>query len=114
MTDILDLIDNALADYELSGDAMRWTPDPPKVRPPISPEQARAALESLGRAFVPAAEQFKVVFAVVFAAIGRAVAEWAEQAKPLLASIQRFNAEVEAARRVRLRRMHSAYHHRKM
>jgi hypothetical protein len=26
--DILDTIDHVLADYEVSGDAMRWTPEP--------------------------------------------------------------------------------------
>lgn len=28
MTDVLDLIDGALRDYDLSSDAMRWSPDP--------------------------------------------------------------------------------------
>lgn len=27
MTDILDTIDNAITDYNVSGDAMRWTPE---------------------------------------------------------------------------------------
>ena len=30
MTDILDLIDSALDDYEVSSDAMRWAPDLPE------------------------------------------------------------------------------------
>ncbi len=30
MSDVLDLIDNAVGDWETSRDAMRWTPDPPK------------------------------------------------------------------------------------
>lgn len=29
MTDVLDMIDGALRDWETSTDAMRWTPDPP-------------------------------------------------------------------------------------
>ena len=28
MSDILDLIDNAISDHYTSADAMRWTPDP--------------------------------------------------------------------------------------
>lgn len=31
MSDILELIDNAIDDY-ISGDAMRWTPEPPAPR----------------------------------------------------------------------------------
>lgn len=31
--DIIDAIDHAITDYETSGDAMRWTPEPP-VDPP--------------------------------------------------------------------------------
>lgn len=30
---VLDTIDHALADYALSCDAMRWTPDPPEPEP---------------------------------------------------------------------------------
>lgn len=31
--DILDTIDHVLADFEVSGDAMRWTPEPQPERP---------------------------------------------------------------------------------
>lgn len=34
MTDVLDLIDGALRDYDLSADAMRWTADPPQEPEP--------------------------------------------------------------------------------
>lgn len=40
---VLDAIDGALHDYHLSGDAMRWTPDPAPPRPTrieLTPEQA--------------------------------------------------------------------------
>lgn len=109
MPDILSLIDNALDDNRLSGDAMRWTPDPPKVRAPITPEQARAALESLGRAFEPVVDGMKVMVD----ALGRAFADWWARVAPMLAAAQRLHHEVEAAKRVRLRRMHTSYHHRK-
>lgn len=33
MTDILDLIDGALQDWSTSGDAMRWSPEPPGEAP---------------------------------------------------------------------------------
>lgn len=31
MSDITDVIDNAARDYSVSGDAMRWTPEPPSL-----------------------------------------------------------------------------------
>lgn len=31
MTSVLDTIDHAIADHELSADAMRWTPEPPDM-----------------------------------------------------------------------------------
>ncbi len=34
-TDILAFIDGALADYAVSKDAMRWTPDPPSPPRPV-------------------------------------------------------------------------------
>lgn len=49
-TDILDLIDSAVADYELSPDAMRWEPMPatpglPNWQCPCKPCQARPAID---------------------------------------------------------------------
>lgn len=35
--DILAAIDGALSDPSVSGDAMRWTPDPPEKPPPAQP-----------------------------------------------------------------------------
>jgi hypothetical protein len=34
VTDVLDLIDGAIRDWEIGNDAMRWTPDPIPVEPP--------------------------------------------------------------------------------
>ncbi len=52
MTSIIDTIDQAIADHELSRDAMRWTPNPPPrlVGPQISPEQAAAISAALAQA----------------------------------------------------------------
>lgn len=36
MSDILDLIDQAIDDCAVSGDAMRWTPDPVPVDEPYA------------------------------------------------------------------------------
>lgn len=33
MSDIIETIDGALRDFEVSGDAMRWTPEPPEPAP---------------------------------------------------------------------------------
>lgn len=37
--DVVDLIDHAVRDWETSGDAMRWTPEPPQVEPRRTPER---------------------------------------------------------------------------
>lgn len=48
---ILETIDNALADYELSQDAMRWSPEPVKtediVPTPITRDNVNSHIEEL-------------------------------------------------------------------
>lgn len=46
MTDVVDLIDGALRDYDLSADAMRWMADPPKpIELTPAQEENRAQIE---------------------------------------------------------------------
>ncbi len=52
MTDVLDLIDGAIRDWEIGSDAMRWTPDPLPVGPlsppaPPLPTEMRHWLQEL-------------------------------------------------------------------
>jgi len=50
MTDILSLIDGALGDYQVSRDAMRWTPDDPLAEEPapVAPVATRVAWAPAG------------------------------------------------------------------
>lgn len=77
MTAILDTIDHAIADWETSPDAMRWTPDPPPEQPtrqwvafdttPLLDSErltasftfVQAGLYELGRAFTEVARSFQ-------------------------------------------------------
>ncbi len=48
MTDVLDLIDGAIRDWEIGSDAMRWTPEPPlppRPAPPPRPSYAAGTAE---------------------------------------------------------------------
>lgn len=52
---VIDAIDNALDDWQVSGDAMRWTPDPPPASPTL-PSAATVFLTVDLRPFVAAIE----------------------------------------------------------
>jgi hypothetical protein len=63
VSNVLDTIDNALADWETSGDAMRWTPGKAATAAPVGAavtltlpeflEAWRAAVEALNRIDFP-------------------------------------------------------------
>ena len=55
-TGILDDIDRAISDCAVSGDAMRWTPEPPKPAPSHAQmaEMIRLACENLAAVLRPA------------------------------------------------------------
>lgn len=72
---ILDTIDNAIADWGTSPDAMRWTPDTPKppTVPPIRIEPPRidtaaltAAMQAFGRAVEAVGRAFAVPVHLLF------------------------------------------------
>lgn len=126
MSDILDLIDNAIDDYT-SSDAMRWTPDRPKAKQLDQPELAMRRLVAMNALGVRPERIIRRLgrdeVQAAFAEMGRKFAAVAAALKPVIEQIGRsltvafgnlgkFQAAVErenAARRVRVSRMHAAY-----
>jgi hypothetical protein len=81
--DILDAIDGAVHDWEVSSDAMRWSPDPPKS-PPMPRPQRYARVNIRIDTSVFAAELRRMFDAVAAMApalerIGRALAKVCDQ-----------------------------------
>ena len=87
MSDILETIDNALDDWTVSGDAMRWTGDPPPA-PKFPP---------------PRMAQFNI--SIDLRAFREAMAKIAEAMGPMVRAVAKFQRDLdrmaarEAARR---------------
>ncbi len=96
MTDVLDLIDGAISDWETSPDAMRWSaeprPQPPILMPPIDTTAIAAAFDRMVTAIRPMMQVWV-----------KAIEEFAAKLGP------EFFAYIDKAEKERLRRMHSAY-----
>jgi hypothetical protein len=67
VSDILDLIDHAVWEYEAwdpgdgsIGDAMRWAP--PQTPPELTPEQAQAIMQAFSTTFDVLTEHLRLVF----------------------------------------------------
>jgi len=100
--DVLELIDNTLYDIRVSDDAMRWRPQ----RPPITPEQAQAAMRVLGAHLVQVANNLRTAFEQAAVMLKPVMDAWAVT----LRKVVKLRAEIDQRQRVRLRQMHTAYH----
>lgn len=95
---VVETIDKAITDYELSIDAMRWSPDGfPEPEPVVLP-RVEVRFEIRAAAFAEATARLQAAFR----ALGQAVGEALKQLDPTV-------READTARRARLRRMHSSY-----
>lgn len=96
---IIETIDNAIRDCDVSPDAMRWTPDasaPQRPVPQLRIHIDMAQFEQSMRAAAAAIEQYGVAFRY--------------RVLPALATIDALRKPAKPARRPeRIRRMHSAY-----
>jgi hypothetical protein len=106
MPDITEVIDNAVRDYSVSGDAMRWTPEPPGppripgVWPLPNDVVVRFELELAP--FLDALERAR--------ASVRALGEAAERAGSKVAwCVLDETRTARDAKRERMRRLHTAY-----
>lgn len=99
---VLDQIDHALHDWDTSGDAMRWTPEPP-------PKPAAPTILDIS------APMLRVATAVqeANAKIVRAFTNMAKQIVRLQVQIRRLTAaQAEAEAQIRRTAMHREYHRR--
>lgn len=97
----IELIDNAVADWETSADAMRWSPEPPALSPARVPLMIRiepADLEALNASVTRAVQ--------VFRDFGNALTR--AYAGPIR-ELQRTFAQPPPARPERVRRLRSEY-----
>lgn len=109
--DILELIDNAI-DGALSDDAMRWTPDPPPRPRPVTLAEYEQALWN---AVQPMAAALARSFDEVWAMMRRVASAYVKACNEAFAALTAFDNQRQralAARRARLREMHTAYHRR--
>jgi hypothetical protein len=102
MPDITDVIDNALRDYSVSGDAMRWTPEPP-APPRISgvwplPDEVVVRMELEVSSFIEAIERARSAVLGLDVAMKRVA--WIVVDETRVA---------QDAKRERMRRLHTAY-----
>ena len=100
MSDILELIDNAIAGTT-GPDAMSWSPKAPTVLAVPDPEQMRAVFAAAGARI-----------AAMMEALRPAMEAWARQVSIALtqfAKVMPIIEQAQAARRVRVSRMHAAY-----
>lgn len=98
--DVIDNIDHALHDWDLSPDAMRWTPEPPAPQPTVM--DLTASMIRVGEVMRDAQEK-----------LARAFTNMAKQVVKLQFELRRLRAgQREAEAQIRRSAMHTAYHHR--
>lgn len=102
-SDILSLIDNAIDDW-LSDDAMRWKPEPPKPGSALVIVDA-AFIESLGIELT----RWQSALMDMFNAAAKAIQPALAGMSASFSTLQPVLRQVEADRRLRLRRMHHLY-----
>jgi hypothetical protein len=105
MPDITEVIDNALRDFSVSGDAMRWTPDPPPPRIPgvwPLPNEVVVRFELEVAPFLDAMERARAAVLALGEATKRAGAKvaWCILDETRVA---------QDAKRERMRQLHTAY-----
>jgi hypothetical protein len=100
--DVLTSIDHTLRDFDVSNDAMRWTPEPTPHREVIAPDFT---------AFFTAAQRAAADISRVMAKVTRTIAEWS----PRIQELRRQLAAVEAAQAAdRRSAMRTAYRQRQV
>lgn len=113
---ILDTIDGALRDCEVSSDAMRWTPSPPSA----SPEPGGVIFElpngyRPARAWQPVDIALSIdtsQFEAAFRQIGEAVSRFARSCAEAVKSMAPIVEAVNGARAERVSAMHREYRRR--
>jgi hypothetical protein len=98
---IIETIDNAIRDHGMSPDAMRWTPDAPKLAAPVrcrlqvpTPEQIAEASARFRAAMAPVAQQMRLLGEALTAGLA-----------PLLAELERQQRRPVRSERVRQTRV---------